>query len=215
MVDRPFMAEAVSKRATSTSSAKVDPPERSVSASRYFGKGKVIPENRVVSSFDTASTNSGHSVHKGAPREAFIKEFLEAHLPSTLATGSGELIDSESQPAAPRRQFDLVIYKRSLPKLDFGGGISSFLTILTPGKRPAGRFNFIRPFESGDPLCAEQVGGPHTLLTRYCDDGQLDTDSLPVERALHGVAIGRRNYLFAGADSGGERAAAIYSPLAP
>ena len=31
------------------------------------------------------------------------------------------------------------------------------------------------------------------------------------ERALHGVAMGRRNYLFAGADSGGERAAAIYS----
>jgi hypothetical protein len=28
---------------------------------------------------------------------------------------------------------------------------------------------------------------------------------------LRGVAIGRRNYLFAGADSGGERAAAIYS----
>lgn len=42
-------------------------------------------------------------------------------------------------------------------------------------------------------------------------DGQLEIDNLPVERALRGVAIGRRNYLFAGADSGGERAAAIYS----
>ncbi|BBQ02415.1 transposase (plasmid) [Burkholderia sp. SFA1] len=48
-------------------------------------------------------------------------------------------------------------------------------------------------------------------FTRYCDDGQLEIDNLPVERALRGVAIGRRNYLFAGADSGGERAAAIYS----
>lgn len=47
-------------------------------------------------------------------------------------------------------------------------------------------------------------------LTRYCDDGRLEIDNLPVERALRGVAIGRRNYLFAGADSGGERAAAIY-----
>jgi hypothetical protein len=46
-------------------------------------------------------------------------------------------------------------------------------------------------------------------FTRYCDDGQLEIDNLPVERALRGVAIGRR--LFAGADSGGERAAAIYS----
>jgi hypothetical protein len=48
-------------------------------------------------------------------------------------------------------------------------------------------------------------------LTRYCDDGRLEIDNLPVERALRGAAIGRRNYLFAGADSGGERAAAIYS----
>ncbi|MFM0642609.1 IS66 family transposase [Paraburkholderia metrosideri] len=48
-------------------------------------------------------------------------------------------------------------------------------------------------------------------LTRYCEDGCLEIDNLPVERALRGVAIGRRNYLFAGADSGGERAAAIYS----
>jgi transposase len=48
-------------------------------------------------------------------------------------------------------------------------------------------------------------------LTRYCDDGRLEIDNLPVERALRSVAIGRRNCLFAGADSGGERAAAIYS----
>lgn len=36
-------------------------------------------------------------------------------------------------------------------------------------------------------------------------------DNSAAERALRGVAIGRRNYLFAGADSGDERAAAIYS----
>ena len=48
-------------------------------------------------------------------------------------------------------------------------------------------------------------------LTRYCNDGHLEIDNLPVDRALRGVAIGRRNYLFAGADSGGERAAAFYS----
>ncbi|CBW77422.1 Transposase (plasmid) [Mycetohabitans rhizoxinica HKI 454] len=52
-----------------------------------------------------------------------------------------------------------------------------------------------------------------TALMRYCDDGRLKIDNLPVERALRGVAIGRRNYLFAGADCGGERAAAIYSVI--
>ncbi len=50
-----------------------------------------------------------------------------------------------------------------------------------------------------------------TALTRYCDDGTLEIDNSAAERALRGVAIGRRNYLFAGADSGGERAAAIYT----
>jgi len=48
-------------------------------------------------------------------------------------------------------------------------------------------------------------------LVYYCSDGQAEIDNLPAERALRGVAIGRRNYLFAGADSGGERAAAMYS----
>ena len=48
-------------------------------------------------------------------------------------------------------------------------------------------------------------------LLRYCEDGAVEIDNSAAERALRGVAIGRRNYLFAGADSGGERAAAIYS----
>lgn len=48
-------------------------------------------------------------------------------------------------------------------------------------------------------------------LIYYCSDGRAEIDNLIAERALRGVALGRRNYLFAGADSGGERAAAMYS----
>lgn len=48
-------------------------------------------------------------------------------------------------------------------------------------------------------------------LVYYCSDGCAEIDNLIAERALRGVALGRRNYLFAGADSGGERAAAMYS----
>lgn len=48
-------------------------------------------------------------------------------------------------------------------------------------------------------------------LTRYCDDGAIEIDNSAAERALRGVALGRKNYLFTGADSGGERAAAMYS----
>jgi transposase len=50
-----------------------------------------------------------------------------------------------------------------------------------------------------------------TALTVYCQDGHLEIDNNAAERALRAVAIGRKNYLFCGADSGGERAAAIYS----
>jgi transposase len=53
--------------------------------------------------------------------------------------------------------------------------------------------------------------GRWSALLRYCDDGLLEIDNNAAERALRAVAIGRKNYLFAGSDSGGERAAAIYS----
>lgn len=48
-------------------------------------------------------------------------------------------------------------------------------------------------------------------LMRCFDDGRLALDNNAAERALRGVAVGRKNYLFAGSDCGGERAAAMYS----
>jgi len=50
-------------------------------------------------------------------------------------------------------------------------------------------------------------------LTRYRDDGRLEIDNNAAERALRAVALGRKNWLFAGSDDGGERAAAIYTLL--
>jgi len=48
-------------------------------------------------------------------------------------------------------------------------------------------------------------------LARYIEDGHIEIDNNAAERSLRGVALGRKNYLFAGSDAGGERAAAIYS----
>lgn len=48
-------------------------------------------------------------------------------------------------------------------------------------------------------------------LTRYVDDGLIEIDNNAAERALRTIALGRKNYLFAGSDAGGERAAVIYS----
>jgi len=50
-----------------------------------------------------------------------------------------------------------------------------------------------------------------TALTRYIADGRLEIDNNAAERAIRPLALGRKNYLFAGSDAGGERAAAIYS----
>ena len=46
-------------------------------------------------------------------------------------------------------------------------------------------------------------------LSRFLSDARLDIDNNIAENAVRGVALGRKNYLFAGADSGGERAAAM------
>lgn len=70
---------------------------------------------------------SGHPLHKGTPREAFVREFLETHLSERVAVGSGEIIDANSRPGQPRNQIDLVLYKREYPKLVFGGGINGYM----------------------------------------------------------------------------------------
>jgi transposase len=53
--------------------------------------------------------------------------------------------------------------------------------------------------------------GRWRALLRYSEDGHIEIDNNAAERALRAVALGRKNYLFAGSDSGGERAATIYS----
>jgi transposase len=48
-------------------------------------------------------------------------------------------------------------------------------------------------------------------LTRFLEDGRICLSNNAAERALRGIALGRRNWTFAGSDRGGERAAAIYT----
>ncbi len=51
-------------------------------------------------------------------------------------------------------------------------------------------------------------------LTRNVGDGRLQPDNNPVERAIRPLALGRKNWLFAGSDTGGHRAAAVASLIA-
>jgi transposase len=48
-------------------------------------------------------------------------------------------------------------------------------------------------------------------FTRFLDDGRICLSNNAAERALRSIALGRRSWLFAGSDRGGERAAAIYT----
>ena len=70
------------------------------------------------------------------------------------------------------------------------------------------------PLVSTKSEIAQAIGyslGRWKALTRYVDDGRLEIDNNAAERALRGVSLGRKNYLFMGSDAGGERAAAFYS----
>jgi hypothetical protein len=48
-------------------------------------------------------------------------------------------------------------------------------------------------------------------FTRFLDDGRICLSNNTAERALRGVALGRKSWLFCGSDRGGQRAAAMYT----
>lgn len=50
-------------------------------------------------------------------------------------------------------------------------------------------------------------------LKRFLEDGRIEIDNNAAERALRTIAIGRKNWLFAGSDNGGEAAANIYTVI--
>ncbi len=65
---------------------------------------------------------------------------------------------------------------------------------------------------------ARRAGQGHPLarwpaLCRFLDDGRVEFDNNPVERAIRPVALGRKNHLFAGSDSGADRWAIVASLL--
>ncbi len=55
--------------------------------------------------------------------------------------------------------------------------------------------------------------GNWTALTNFVGDGRIDAHNNTAERALRGVALGRKNYLHFGSDAGGHTAAVMYTLL--
>lgn len=87
-------------------------------------------EDVLVAQSNIAS-NAGHPNLRGGPREWFVREFLENHIPSIFEVGQGELINSRSipspKPGVYRPQVDVLIYRRDFPKIPYGGGNSAYL----------------------------------------------------------------------------------------
>jgi len=135
------------------------------------------------------------------------RKFYDLHVAhaSPIATEAvariGELYEIEGQiRGRPPEERRAVRQSRARPLLDsFHEWLQAALTKLSK--------------KSDTAAAVKYALGLWDPLVRYCDDGRLEIDNNAAERALRAVAIGRKNYLFAGADTGGERAAAIYSLL--
>ena len=52
---------------------------------------------------------------------------------------------------------------------------------------------------------------PPGRVTRFLEDGRICLTNNAAERALRGLALGRKSWLFAGSDRGAERAAVMYT----
>lgn len=79
-----------------------------------------------------AARNAGHPNLRGGPREWFVREFLENHLPANLEIGQGEIIDADSKPNPPRGSYrpqaDIVVYRKDMPRISYSRGNAAYLS---------------------------------------------------------------------------------------
>ena len=67
------------------------------------------------------------------------------------------------------------------------------------------------PKKSATALAINYALNNEIALKRFLDDGKIEIDNNASERAMRVIAQGRKNWMFAGSDAGGETAAAIYT----
>lgn len=146
----------------------------------------------------------------------------------------GRIVEAACWAHARRKFFDVhvangsTIAQEALDRIGALYGVEAVINGMSPGERHRQRQAKSKPIAQALKAWAEEtspkLSGRSDLaaafrymlarwmaLNRCFDDGRLSLDNNPAERALRGVAIGRKNYLFAGSDRGGERAAAMYS----
>jgi len=146
----------------------------------------------------------------------------------------GPIIEAACWAHARRKFFDLAriskapIAVEAVERIDVLFAIEREINGLTPQQRAAVRNERSRPLVvaleawlreqraklSGQSEIAKAIAYSLTrwaALTRFLDDGRLCMSNNAAEREIRAVAIGRKNWTFAGSDAGGRRTAAIYT----
>ena len=149
----------------------------------------------------------------------------------------GPIVEAACWAHGRRKFFDLArinkapIAEEAVARIDALFAIEREINGLTPERRVAERHERSRPLVIAlEAWLCEQRGRisknsetgkaiDYSLkrwdaLTRFLDDGRLCMSNNAAERELRAVAVGRRNWTFAGSDEGGRRAAAIYTLIA-
>lgn len=150
------------------------------------------------------------------------------------STGKARLVEVACWSHARRKIFDVFdatdspLAKEALDRIGELFAIEAAVNGRPPAERLAARQAEASPklVELKDFLAKalEEIGGKTTLarairyttsrwdaLSRYTTDGRLEMSNNAAERAIRPLALGRKNYLFVGSDSGGVRAAAMYT----
>jgi transposase len=132
----------------------------------------------------------------------YFVEALETDRRAALAIAwIGQLFEVERESADKMPDERLALrQERSRPVVEELGRWIAETSKTTPPKSPLGKALY---------YAAHQW----TPLTRFLEDGRLELHNNACERALRRIAVGRSNWLFAGSDAGGERAAVIYTVL--
>jgi transposase len=176
---------------------------------------------------------------KGEHPRAHLKDFrgvihVDGYAGFNELFAGGAIIEAGCWAHVRRKFFDVhaaigsPIAKEALDRIGQLYGIEEALKRLPPDHRRRERQQRSRPLAEALAAWAEEtvrklsrkselaaafryMRARWPALIRCFDDGRLALDNNSAERALRGVAIGRKNYLFAGSDAGGRRAAAMYS----
>jgi transposase len=132
----------------------------------------------------------------------YYVEALETDKRAALAIAwIGQLFEVEREASGRTPDERLALrQERSRPVVEELGRWIAETSKTTPPKSPLGKALY---------YAAHQW----TPLTRFLEDGRLEIHNNACERALRRIAVGRNNWLFAGSDQGGERAAVIYTVL--